>query len=114
MVAVTKYAQVAILAAQYVKSGSSPINAWEKASCEIFTPGSSMQKKGCPKKAFLGLYGQTSVNGGYAKKGLDYLKKHGSESISPMKLWKIVTDGNGKTHNGQMDVVIALFDANLI
>jgi len=47
MMIVNKYAQVALLVAQYIKTGSSPVNAWEKESCEVFMPGSSSQKKGC-------------------------------------------------------------------
>lgn len=40
-----KYAQTAILAAQYLKADDSTAQAWEKASCEVFTPGSASQKK---------------------------------------------------------------------
>lgn len=40
-----KYAQVAVNAGFYVKEGMTPDYAWKKASCEIFEPGSSSQKK---------------------------------------------------------------------
>lgn len=42
-----KYAQTAIRAAHYMQSGFNASSAWEKASCEIFVPGSYSQKKGC-------------------------------------------------------------------
>lgn len=70
-----KYARTAILAAKYVQIGNSPGQAWKKASCEVFAPGSASQKKGCPKNAFIGLYGESdSVNGQYAQRGLAYLR----------------------------------------
>ncbi|HOF27400.1 MAG TPA: hypothetical protein PK761_01535 [Clostridia bacterium] len=109
-----KYSQVAIKAGSYVKDGMTPKDAWEKASCEIFKPGSSSQKKGCPKNAFLGLYGGKGKNAEYAIKALDFLKKNPNINIKPRELWLIVTEGISKTYNQQMDVVIALFEAGLV
>lgn len=100
-------------AAKYVGFGITPEAAWEKASCEIFSPGSSSQKKGCPKCAFLGLYGGSTLNGKYAQNGLAYLKEHSTEHVTPTELWRAVTD-NKKAYNSQMHVVIALFDAGMI
>ena len=109
-----KYAQVALLAAQYVKEGISPASAWEKASGEVFIPGSPSQKKGCPKNAFLGLYGGKGINAEYARKGLAYLQANGLANITEQYLWNIITEGNGKAYNSQMHVVMALFNAGLI
>lgn len=111
----TKYVQTAILAAQYVQSGDNPVHAWERASCEVFALGSTSQKKGCPKNAFIGLYTDSdTVNGHYAREGLAYLREHSSENISPRELWEIITERSGKAYNGQMDVVIALYKKHLV
>ena len=110
-----KYAQTAVLAAQYVKIGDSPVQAWKKASCEIFVPDSASQKKACPKNAFIGLYNEgNTLNGQYARKGLNYLKEHSNENITPRELWEIVTECSGKAYNSQMDVVIALYKKGLL
>lgn len=110
-----KYAQTAILAAQYVQTGDSPVQAWEKASCEIFALGSASQKKECPKNAFIGLYTDSdTLNAHYAQEGLTYLRRHSPEDISPRKLWEIITERSGKSYNSQMDVVIALYKKHLV
>lgn len=109
-----KYAQTAIRAAHYMQSGFNANNAWEKASCEIFVPGSYSQKKGCPRKAFLGLFGGSGKNAKYAQKALAYLKEHGMNGITTAELWKIAVNGEAKIHNSQMEVVLALFREGLI
>lgn len=109
-----KYAKTALIAARYLESGINPVDAWEKASCTVFIPGSAAQKKGCPKNAFLGLYGGEGINAKYAQKGITYLEEHGSNKITAQKLWDIVTDGIGKKHNDQMHVVIAMFDNGML
>lgn len=53
-----KYRQVDVKAARYVQDGFEANSAWEKASCEVFIPGSSSQLKGCPRSSFLGFYGE--------------------------------------------------------
>jgi len=54
---INKYAQIALIATDYIPKGASSSEAWEKSSSEIFEKGSSSQKKGCTKNALLGLYG---------------------------------------------------------
>lgn len=109
-----KYGEVAVKAAQYIKEGKDPLPAWEKASCEIFEPGSSSQKKGCPKNAFLGLYGGRGKNATYAQTALAYLKANPLQSITADELWAIVMSGTRKVHNHQMDVVLSLYKEGLI
>jgi hypothetical protein len=109
-----KYGDVAIKAARYVNEDIDPRAAWEKASCEIFEPGSSSQKKGCPKNAFLGLYGGKGKNADYARSGLDYLKAHPSVNVTEIELWEIVMKGVRKSYNHQMDVVLSLYKEGLI
>ena len=110
-----KYAQTAIRAVEYIKAGFNAEQAWEKASCEYFEKGSSSQKKGCPKGAFLGLFSKNSgKNADYATKALEILREHPQHKYSKYELWKLVTDGEVKAHNSQMDVVLALWNNNLI
>lgn len=109
-----KYSQIALKAAKYVKEGLNPEEAWEKASCEIFEKGSNSQKKGCPKNAFIGLYGinTNSKNAQYAIKALNYLKDNKINDITTKELWDIV--GVGISHNHQMNVVLALYKEGMI
>lgn len=109
-----KYGEIAVKAAQYVNDGNEPLVAWEKASCEVFKHGSSSQKKGCPKNAFLGLYGGKGKNAAYAKTALSYLKSNSSKNVTAVELWTIVMSGVHKVHNHQMDVVLTLYKEGLI
>ncbi len=109
-----KYGQIAVKAAKYIQIGKTPRAAWEIASCEIFERGSSSQVKGCPKNAFLGLYGGNGKNAEYAQKALAYLKTHPSKNITEFELWEIVMSGVQKAYNHQMDVVLALFKEGLM
>lgn len=81
-----KYAQTALKAAHYVELGEEPLKACEEASRELFKIGSSAQKKGCPKNAFLGLYGGKGKNAEYARKGLAYLHTYGGDSVTEKDL----------------------------
>ena len=122
-----KYAQAALLAVERMAndSGVSPNEAWEEATMKIFGPGPS-QKKGCPKGAFLGLceeglikgvpkgkYTSSVLNKGYAIKAAA-LCGTGKSAQTWGQLWAIVTGNNGKSHNAQMDIVIALKEAELL
>ncbi len=109
-----KYSEVAVKAAQYVNDGNEPLVAWEKASCEVFKHGSSSQKKGCPKNAFLGLYGGKGKNATYAQAALAYLKANPNQNITADELWAIIMAGVHKAHNHQMDVVLSLYKEGLI
>lgn len=111
-----KYAQTALIAAKYVEGGMTPKVAWEKASCEVFEKGSPSQRKGCPKNAFLGLYGVNigSKNAQYALSALSYLKAHPSSKITPRELWESILSGENKAYNNQMDVVLALYREGFI
>lgn len=109
-----KYGQIAVKAAKYIQKGKTPRVAWEIASCEIFEPGSSSQVKGCPRNAFIGLYGGSGKNAEYAQKALAYLKSHPNKYITEFELWGIVMSGEVKAYNHQMDVVLALYREDLI
>ena len=109
-----KYAETALKAAKYIEEGYEPKIAWDKASKEMFAPGSPAQKKGCPKNAFLGLYGISSKNAEYSLKGLDYLRKNGVNNIDEKNLWNIITNNTHKAYNSQMHVLLALFRSGYI
>ena len=109
-----KYGQVAIKAARYIEKGYEPRQAWEVASCETFEKGSASQSKGCPKAAFLGLYGGSGKNAEYSRAALGYLKSNPKIEITPNELWTIIMMGNQKVHNQQMDVVLSLFKEGLV
>jgi hypothetical protein len=123
-----KYRQVAIAAAQSVREGSvvDPGKAWLLAAKKVFHSSAALQKKGCPKGGFLGLcmegkidgippgkYSKPSKNGEYAVAAVNILKTNRFLTSQPELLWKKAV-GNTKTENGQMDVVIGLWEANLI
>lgn len=106
----TKYGQIAQAAADHVKGGMTPQEAWEEASCDVYPKGSPAQRKGCPRNAFLGLNGVNpgNANAQYALAANAYLDANPSLDIEPKALWDIVMDGDKKKHNNQMDVVLAL------
>ena len=84
------------------------------------------RKKGCPRGAFLSLseeglvkgipagrYTASKDNKGYAVRAAELLIE-GKQSWSTSSLWRAVTDDPEKTHNNQMDVVMALWRNHLI
>ena len=83
----TLYAKTAIKAFEYIKNGYGEESACKKAVSE-FTKSLSSQEKGCPKGAFLGLVSNNTKMG-----------KNGNTT---------------KKHNGQMDVVLALWNSGLV
>jgi hypothetical protein len=119
-----KYGKAAIEAVKLIHSQSlsNPKEAWEAASSQIFSEGTSSQKKGCPRNAFLGLCEEGLVNGvkpgkyTNSKKNKQYaidlvneLRAQPELVNDPTSLWKFVMRGDPKVHNHQMDVVIALW-----
>ncbi|MGC5328750.1 DUF6979 family protein [Brevibacillus sp. SYSU BS000544] len=122
-----KYGQAAVMAVELLHSNHalSPQDAWQKATGELFSKSTHGQDKDCPRSAFLGLCEEGFVQGvvsgkytgskaskGYALKGVELLKQNPSLAKSPSTLWKAI--GKGKRHNSQMDVVISLWENNLI
>ena len=106
---------------------TTPEEAWEAATIEIFGIGTSSQTKGCPKNTFLalcetgkvkgviaGTYTQSVKNKGYAFKALELLHAEPSYSEKPNDLWKKIQGEVHKRHNSQMNVVLALCNNGLI
>jgi hypothetical protein len=125
---VNKYGMAAIKAVRMLNNeyiGDYPKKVWDIATAELFGEGSSSQNKGCPRSAFLGLceeglvkgvprgqYTRSKKNKEYAIKAVNYLQKNPNIVISPESLWKMI--GPEKQHNNQMDVVVGLWDMELI
>ncbi|HUG98949.1 MAG TPA: hypothetical protein VMQ83_07215 [Gammaproteobacteria bacterium] len=123
-----EYRKVAVLAAESIREGvvPDPADAWAIAARKVFPASSALQNKGCPKGAFLGLcnrgmidgipagkYSGPSKNGEYAVAAVEILRTNRFLTSQPKLLWKKVA-GNSKTENGQMSVVIGLWEANVI
>ena len=124
-----KYGEAAVKAVRLYRRGpaESPQDAWQKATVELFGQGTSGQIKGCPKGAFLGLceegliegiepgiYTRSQKNKKYAIRAVAILKQCPSLSSNPDRLWSDVLDGEPKTHNSQMDVVVSLWNNKLV
>lgn len=125
------YGLSAIKAVQILQSteDTKPLTAWNTASTDLFGAGSFAQKKGCPKNAFLGLceegfvegiakgdytYKPSSLNKEYALKAVELLRVNSQLANDKSALRKEVMQGVKKSHNSQMDVVIALWNNDLI
>jgi hypothetical protein len=92
----------------------------------LYPTSPSAREKGCPRGAFLGLCEEGLVKGIPAgrytssKDNKDYavraaaLLTEGKQNWSTSSLWRAVTNDPAKTHNSQMDVVLALWNNDLI
>jgi uncharacterized protein YegP (UPF0339 family) len=124
-----KYGKCAKAAVDLLKSNKAadPIVAWKKAALETFPDSESSRKKCCPKNAFLGLceeglirgvsaggYTESKDNKRYALNAVSLLKKNPNLSKNENVLWEKIQGNNAKKHNAQMDVVITLWDNDLI
>lgn len=123
-----KYGQAALKAVELMESKrtNTPQTAWELATTEIFGDGTS-QRKVCPKSTFLalcetgkvkgigsGVYTPAKQNKEYAIKALELLVDNPSLSSDPKILWDEIQGGIKKSHNSQMDVVLALWTGGFI
>ncbi len=108
-----------------LKEVNTPEEAWRKAANEVIDSQFS-RDKGCPRNAFLSLcsegkvkgipagnYTRSGRNGRYTLEALKILRNDSEYVNNWSGLWKRVLHTLGefeeKTHNGQMDVVIALW-----
>jgi hypothetical protein len=120
-----KYGQTVLKAVQNYKDSNSIAETYARAAKEIFETKSS-QEKGCPKGTFLGLceegfvkgipkgiYTKSVKNKEYALKAVAILKQNTQTTFSPKELWEKLELGD-KRSNSQMDVVLALWEADLI
>jgi hypothetical protein len=121
-----RYGEAAIMAArQESPADVSPVARWESAMMTLYPTSSSARKKGCPRGAFLGLceaglvkgipagrYTASKDNKDYAVRAAALLTA-GTKRWSTSALWKAVAKP-AKTHDSQMDIVLALWNNGLI
>ena len=92
----------------------------------LYLTSAAARKKGCPRGAFLGLceeglvkgilaghYTTSKDNKAYAVRAVALLTE-GTQHWSTSALWQAVTNGAEKAHNSQMDIVLALWNNDLI
>jgi hypothetical protein len=114
------------MAARDSSAGTSPAKRWESALETLYPTSPSARNKGCPRGAFLGLceeglvkgippgnYTTSKDNKAYAVQAAALLAE-GSRKWSIGELWRAVSPHPEKTHNSQMDVVLALWKNGLI
>lgn len=125
-----RYGDVAVAAAKMCNSNKlDPCEAWVLAAQNGFPTSPSSQKKGCPRGAFLGLcneglvrgvskgkYSRSVLNSCYAVTAVEILQTLDGQRLDRNELWDAVMAKTGKQiqHNYQMDVVLALWDKQLI
>jgi hypothetical protein len=122
-----RYGEAALIAARQAASPKiGPAVRWESAMAKLYPTSPSARKKGGPRGAFLGLCEEGLVKGIPAgrytasRDNKDYavqaavLLTEGKQSWSTSALWRAVTNDPAKTHNSQMDVVLALWKNGLI
>jgi hypothetical protein len=122
-----RYGEAALIAAREAASPKiSPAVRWESAMAKLYPTSPSARKKGCPRGAFLGLceeglvrgipagrYTSSKDNKEYAVRAAALLTE-GKQNWSISSLWRAVAIDPEKTHNSQMDVVLALWNNDLI
>tara|TARA_R110002096_G_scaffold115303_1_gene249600 strand:- start:132 stop:515 length:384 start_codon:yes stop_codon:yes gene_type:complete len=123
---INKYGVIALKSAKNFKGSYSIIEVWSRTSKVVFPNSKSSQEKSCPKNTFLGLceeglvkgipkgnYTKSVKNKAYALKTVKILKQEKGKTFTPLELWKKLALGD-KRHNSQMDVVLALWENDLI
>jgi hypothetical protein len=131
-----KYGTTAVRAAELLRNGyASADEAWREIAAEVFSNAPEAEKKVCPREAFFGLceaglikgvlastcrrVDTPSLNRGYSVAAARLLVAEGELATgSRSELWRRVMSASGadpgKKHNSQMDVVLALWNADLI
>ena len=121
--------QAAILAVTCVASKNiAPADAWDFAISKL-SDSHSVRAKCCPRGAFLslcesgavigvpaGAYGapRGGKNGQYAKNALGILRSKPSLASDKNTLWAMATAAEVLAHNQQMDVVLSLWQKQLL
>lgn len=122
-----RYGEAALMA---TRRGSStdidPVARWESAMKQLYPTSPAARRKSCPRGAFLGLceeglvkgipaghYTSSKENKAYAVRAAALLAE-GAQSWSRSALWQAAANDPEKTHNSQMDVVLALWKNGLV
>jgi hypothetical protein len=122
-----RYGEAALMA---TRRGSStdidPVARWESAMKQLYPTSPAARRKTCPRGAFLGLceeglvkdipaghYAASRDDKAYAVRAAALLAE-GTQNWSISALWQAVRDNPEKTHNSQLDVVLALWKNGLV
>jgi hypothetical protein len=122
-----RYGEAALMATREGSSaGISPVARWESAMQKLYPSSPTARRKSCPRGAYLGLceeglikwipagrYTASRDNKDYAVRAAALLAE-GNQSWSTSTLWRAVTNDPERTHNSQMDIVLALWNNGLI
>jgi hypothetical protein len=122
-----RYGEAALMATRNMSfTDVDPLTRWESAMTALYPTSPTARKKGSPRGAFLGLceaglvrgipagrYTASADNKAYAVRAAALLID-GKQTWSTSALWRAVEDEPAKTHNGQMDVLLALWKNDLI
>ncbi len=122
-----RYGEAALMAARQVSATSiTPAECWKNSMDALYPTSKSARNKSCPREAFLGLceeglvigvpagrYARSQADKSYAIRAVSLLTE-GKQHWSRTALWHAVTDGEEKAENSQMDVVLALWNNDLI
>lgn len=124
-----QYGLAAIDAVNLMKNGivENPRIAWEEALSKYCERGSFAWEKGCPRGTFLGLceegyikgipkgkYTNSKKNKAYGIEAVKALKKNPLFINDSIKLWQQIPNRTAQNQNGQLDVVIALWNEDMI
>lgn len=121
-----KYGETAIETLKSYKAGNTLRPLWNTVATALFDSESS-RDKGCPRSTFLGLCeaglikgvskgdykSNSTINKNHGIEAVAFLKEHKIEAISSKELWNKLNVAD-KSHNSQMDVVLALWYKKLI
>lgn len=120
-----RYGEAALMVARQAGSNINPEAQWEDAMEKLYPTSPAARKKGSPRGAFLGLCEEGLVKGipagnytnskdkEYAVKAAALLTE-GTGRWSIGTLWQAVAKGPEDAHNGQMDIVMALWKNGLL
>lgn len=122
-----QYGKVALKAVEQTKNGKAPPKAWLDAAKDVFVDKKSSIEKSCPRGTFLGLaedgyikgipsgnYTRSTKNKAYGLAALQQLKMSPELAKNKKELWLRSCNDQPKVQNGQMDVVLALWDHKLL
>jgi hypothetical protein len=120
-----RYGEAALMAARESSAGMKPVARWKRALEALYPTSPTARNKSCPRGAFLGLceeglvkgippgqYTASKENKAYAVLAAALLAE-GNRNWSASDLWRAVGNAE-KTHNSQMDVVLAPWKNGLI
>lgn len=121
-----KYNEIALDAVRHIKAGADPRDAWAQSAADVYPNLPSARDKGCPRSTFLGLIDagvlvgipaapepSKSINARYGLEAIVALQIEPGLAKHPSQLWER-TSGAPKQQNGQLEVVLALWNARLI